>query len=123
MEQQESIFTDIEINETEVSAVRRILANIIDLILEIGLLVLFYAILPTEIRDILIKNKPFSTYLVVFIWIEIYRLITLLLLNRTIGMVICRSKYLNENFKPLSPVEKITVSFLIRTKKIRIYKA
>jgi len=123
MDSQESILTDIEDPEAEASNAQRILANIIDFVLELVLLVLFYWIMPDELRDFLIRNKPVSTYVVIFLWFTLYRLLTILLLQRTIGMILCRCKYLNENLQPLSLKEKLIATIATRTKKIKLYKA
>ena len=123
MESQENILADIVSTEVEVSSLQRILSNIIDLILEIGLLVVFYEIIPTEMRAFIIKNRPISTYLFVFAWLTAYRLLTILLLQRTIGMIICRIKYLSRNFQPLTSREKVIATFLVRTKNIRLYES
>jgi len=123
MDSQESILTDIEDPEAEASNAQRILANIIDFVLELVLLVLFYWIMPDQLRDFLIRNKPVSTYVVIFLWFTLYRLLTILLLQRTIGMILCRCKYLNENLQPLSLKEKLIATIATRTKKIKLYKA
>jgi len=79
--------------------------------------------MPDELRDFLIRNKPVSTYVVIFLWFTLYRLLTILLLQRTIGMILCRCKYLNENLQPLSLKEKLIATIATRTKKIKLYKA
>ena len=123
MESEESILTDIVSDEEEVSVPQRILANVIDFVLEIGLLVLLYKTLPSDLRVFLIKNKSISTYIVIFSLFTLYRLVNMLLFERTIGMILCRCKYLNENLQPLSLGEKLIATIAVRTKKIRIYKA
>ena len=123
MELQESILTDIEPTEIEATLVQRVLSFSIDFILEIGSLVIFYLTLPTNISSFLYRNNPISNYLVVFAWFIIYRLITIMLFQRTIGMAICRTKYLNNNLQPLSGGEKMIAVFGFRSKKIKVYKA
>ena len=123
MEPQESILTDIEDPQTEASPPQRILANIIDFIIELGILVLFYLVMPAVLREFIIRNKPVSTYVVFFLWFSLYRLFTLFLLLRTIGMIVCRIKYLNQELQPLSLAEKLVVTMATRTKKIKLYKA
>jgi uncharacterized RDD family membrane protein YckC len=122
MDLQENLLTDIEVPQVEAPQGLKILSGIIDFVLEIGLLILLYIILPGEIRSYLIKTEAISTYLVTFAWITIYRIITIFAFQRTVGMIICRIKFLNEDLQPLSPGEKMTAVF-IRSKKIKVYKA
>ena len=123
MEVEESILTDIDPTEIEASPVQRILSFIIDLILEIGSLVILYIILPNDLKIFLDRNNPIYRYVVVFLWFMLYRLITIMLFQRTIGMSICRTKYLNANLQVLSGGEKLIAVIDIRIKKIKVYKA
>ena len=120
MELQENLLTDIEEPEVEASQGLKILSIVIDVILEIGLLVLFYKILPDELRSYLI-DTTISSYLITFVLFTGYRVITIFALQRTLGMIICRIKYLNEELQPLTSGEKMTAVF-IRSKKIKMYK-
>jgi hypothetical protein len=123
MQLQEDVLTDIEPLETEASTVQKIVSFLIDFGLEIGSLILFFLIIPNNIHAYLYQHKPLSNYVVVFVWIIAYRLITILLFDRTIGMAICKTKYLNDHFQLLSSEEKMIAIIGVRTKKIKMCKA
>lgn len=122
MELQENLLNDIEAAEREASPAQKILSNIIDIVLEMGIVFLFYKFLPKDMRALLIRNKQVATYIVVFALFSTYRLLTILLLQRTIGMIICGTKYLTEKLQPLSSREKIIVTFSTMSGKIKIFK-
>ncbi|MEO7313216.1 MAG: hypothetical protein ABIX01_22715 [Chitinophagaceae bacterium] len=122
MEMQENFLADIQASEIEASYLQKILSQIIDAILEIGSLVIFYLTGPDEILYLIVRNEPVSNYIVVFTWFMTYRLLTILLLQRTIGMMVCTIKYLNNNLQPLSTGEKMIATFGLRMGKIKMYK-
>jgi hypothetical protein len=123
MQLQEDVLTDIELPQTEASTLQKIVSFLIDLGLEIAPMILFFLIIPDNIRAFLYQHKPISNYGVVFVWIMAYRLITILLFGRTIGMAICKIKYLNDHFQLLSGEEKMIAIIGVRTKKIKMCKA
>ena len=122
MESQESIFNDIASQETAASFFHRLIANLIDVVIELGSMIALYILLPAEIRWVLITTNGVYTYLVFFIWITLYRFIMLSIYKRTIGMIICKVKYLNSSLQPLTRREKITATFALRTNKIKVFK-
>jgi uncharacterized RDD family membrane protein YckC len=69
------------------------------------------------------KGGAYITYIIVFVIMFSYRMVCLLVFNRTAGMMICRIKYLNDQLKPLSSKEKLVAVFAIRTARIKYYKA
>jgi hypothetical protein len=123
METQQNLLTDVEPQETLSTTPQRIFTNIIDYVLEIAVLAVIYIFMPDEMRLLMSKYKPYATYLLVFLVFTAYRMITIVLLQRTIGMILCRTKYLNENLAPLMFGEKMIATFAVRTKNIKIYKA
>jgi uncharacterized RDD family membrane protein YckC len=123
MEPQDSILEDIEETPTELPRARRIAAGIIDGVVEVVLILSFYWIIPTQWLEFLAQYKPVSSYVVVFLWFTLYRLFTILLLQRTIGMILCRCKYLNEKLQPLSLKEKLIATIVNKSSKIKLYKA
>lgn len=75
-----------------------------------------------EMLSNLIRTRSYSTYIIILALMFLYRLICILLFSRTIGMMICRVKYLNSSLHPLISKEKLIAVFAIRTSAIRYYK-
>ena len=123
MEPQENLLTDIAPNETEASDGQRIAGNIIDFALEIAPFFFLYKILPDSINNYLFEHKPVSNYVVAFVLIFLYRFLSILLLQRTIGMIICSTKYLNKELQPLSGGERLLIVFLPKAKGTKVYKS
>lgn len=122
MQSQDSILSDIEKEETESSYWQRVLSNMIDWLIEVGLFVGIYFIIPIESIAGLLNEKTYLSYIAIFILIFSYRLVCLLLFGKTIGMMICNIKYLNAGLQPLSPTQKMIAAFATRTGSIRLYK-
>jgi hypothetical protein len=59
--------------------------------------------------------------LYIFALLPVYRLLTLLLMNETIGMRIASIQLLNGNFKMLSLVEKLCAAFFVLIHDVRYY--
>ncbi len=123
MDNNETIFSDLETNEVEPPYWQRLVANIIDAIIEIGLMVTIYFLMPADVWYSLLQERTFARYLIFFGVLFLYRLICILSIGRTIGMAICRIKYLNADLQPLSMKEKWIAVFAVRTPKIKYYKA
>jgi uncharacterized RDD family membrane protein YckC len=123
MEDKESIFSDLETTEVESSYLQRVLINLIDWVIEILLLVSIYFFIPKEVILNLLTINPYSKYIIVLVVLLSYRLICILLFSKTIGMMICKVKYLNAGLQPLSSKEKMIAVFATRTAAIRYYKA
>lgn len=122
MDNNETIFSDLETHEVEPPYWLRVVANIIDAIIEIGLMVFIYLLMPYELWYNLMQEKRFARYLIFFSVLFLYRLICILSLGRTIGMLLCRIKYLNADLQPLSAKEKWIAVFAVRTPKVKYYK-
>jgi uncharacterized RDD family membrane protein YckC len=123
MEEKESIFTDLETGETESGSGRRVFANIIDWLIEMAIIVTIFVLMSKGVIPSIGKGGAYITYIIVFVIMFLYRLICLLVFNRTVGMMICRIKYLNHDLQPLSTKEKLIAVFAVRTARIRYYKA
>lgn len=123
MEEKDSIFTDLEPSETESSSGQRVLTNIIDWLIEMAMIVTVFVLMAKGIVPHIDNGAAYITYIIVFVIMFLYRLVCLLIFNRTAGMMICRIKYLNSELQPLSSKEKLIAVFAVRTARIRYYKA
>ncbi len=121
MEDQDSIFSDIKATEVEASLEQRFLANFIDIIIEVIILVGIYLLLPNDVLSRAVNN-PFIAYPAIFVLLFAYRVTSLLLYGKTIGMVLSRTKYLNKKLDPLSVKEKILGVFIGKAAGIKRYK-
>ncbi|MGB4844679.1 MAG: RDD family protein [Ferruginibacter sp.] len=122
MEDKDSIFSDIQTTEVEAAYFQRALTNLIDWAIDILLIVTLYLLLPKEIISTLINTKSYSTYIIVFVLMLVYRLLCLLVFGKTIGMMLCKIKYLNSTLQPLTQKEKLIAVFAVRTSNIKYYK-
>lgn len=122
MEFKESILEDIKAEEIEVPYFQRLLINVVDAAIEIVILIGLYFLLPKEILNEIFAVSSLMKYAVTFIVLIAYRMICILLIGKTIGMIICKSKYLNSNLLPLTSKERITAVFLTRTSGIKNYR-
>jgi uncharacterized RDD family membrane protein YckC len=123
MEEKQSILEDIETEEVEVPYMQRLLTNITDGIIEVIIIVAFYLIIPKEIIYKLFEMNSYMKYFVAFTIVFGYRLICFFLSGKTIGMLICRTKYLNAKLLPLTPKERLIAVFVTRASGIKYYKA
>ena len=123
MESQNSIFADVMPNHVETPWFRKFTAYMIDFFLQLLIVVASYILIPREIHLTIMEHKPFATYALVLILFSLYRLISILLMDRTVGMAIFRSIYLNEHLQPLSQNDKLIVIFIGAKKRIKQYKA
>ena len=87
MEDNDSIFSDINNKEVEASYIQRLLSSIIDIVLSILLLLMLYKFLPAEITIGIINSTTVSRYIFIFLVMELYRLILLLVFGKTIGKI------------------------------------
>jgi uncharacterized RDD family membrane protein YckC len=122
MEEMNSILEDINAEEVEASLGQRSLAIILDIILEVSLIVAFYFLAPREKVLQILDIHPYMTYVLAFIIIFSYRVICISIFGRTIGMMICNLKYLNNNLQALSSKQKLIAIIASRTSGIRFYK-
>jgi len=122
MENDDSILSDIETPAIESTYWQRLFTNIIDWLVEVGLFVGIYWMIPLESIASFLDDKPYMTYVVLFILIFAYRFICLLSFEKTVGMMICGIKYLDASLQPLSAKQKMIAAVAIRTSTIRLYK-
>lgn len=122
MEQHESILEDIRTTEIEAPGWKKFVAAIIDFAIEIGIIVGFYFLMPRDILASLLDGKPFMKYIIAFFIIFGYRLVCIMGAGKTVGMTLCKIKYLNSKQEPLSTGEKLTAVAINRT-GIRMYKS
>jgi uncharacterized RDD family membrane protein YckC len=123
VEDKDSIFSDLQTTEVECPYLQRVFANLIDWAIDILLMVILYLLLPKEILSGLINAKSYSIYIIVIVLMLVYRLISILLFSRTVGMMICSVKYLNKSLQPLSGNEKLIAVIAVQTSGIKYYKA
>ncbi len=123
MEVQDTIFSDIEDPEVEGTYFQKLFTSLIDTVINLVPIVLIYKFLPQEVSINLIRKSSLNTYIFIILLIALYRLVLLLIFDKTIGMMICRLKYLNGKRQPLTIKEKFIAVFAIRTAKIRYYKS
>jgi uncharacterized RDD family membrane protein YckC len=101
MEQNDSILDDIKMHEVEAPYFQRLAVTLLDLVFEIGLMVAFYILLPSETMYKLLGTTSYMKYIVTLFIIFFYRFSCIFLFGKTIGMAICGVKYLNNNLQPL----------------------
>lgn len=122
MENNDTIFTELEPTETEASALQSFFIRLIDFIVDVALLILLIRLLPQELVDI-ISGKSSILMFAVFISVVILsRFILLVFFNKTAGMMVCRVKQLNAAMQPLTTKEKLLSLFRTRFSKIKYYK-
>jgi uncharacterized RDD family membrane protein YckC len=122
MEEKHSILEDIKAEEVEAPYIQKLFTNITDGVIEAAFVVAFYLLAPQETILSLFDISPYMRYVIVLPFIFGYRLISILPFGKTIGMLICRTKYLNDKLLPLSPKERLISVFLTRTSGIKYYK-
>jgi uncharacterized RDD family membrane protein YckC len=123
MEEQDTIFSDIEDPEVEGTYFQRLFTGLIDTVINLVPIILIYKFLPREISINLIGKSSLNTYIFIILLIALYRLVFLLIFDKTLGMMLCRLKYLNAKRRPLTIKEKFIAVFAISTAKIRYYKS
>lgn len=122
MDNNDTIFTDIQSPEAEVTMIQGFLTRLIDFAIDMGIIFLIYMLIPRQAFLNLISLSSFIIPGIVILVIGIYRFLFLMLFNKTIGMMLCRVKFLNKEFKPLSNKEKILSIFRTRFSTIKYYK-
>ncbi len=122
MENKDSIFTDIENTEVEASYLQRLFISFVDLAVSVLLILLTYKVLPEELIMTIMESGLVSRLIFIILIMEAYRLPMLLIFGKTLGMMVCKVKYLNGKMLPLTAKENLIASFIIRTASIRYYK-
>ena len=122
MEDKDTIFSDINVTEIETSYFQRLFTNLIDVVISILFLIAIYKLMPREMLLSIIRDNTFIKYIFIISVMSLYRMICLLFFSKTIGMLICKVKYLNGDLQPLSTKEKMIAVFAIRTSRLKYYK-
>lgn len=123
MEEKDTILDNIKTEEVEAPYIQRLIATIIDLLIEISIIIAFYYLFPKDILLKLLGTNSFMKYIIALIIVFSYRMICILLYGMTIGMKISRVKYLNSNLQQLSSKERLIAVFATKTSNIKYYKA
>jgi len=122
MNDNDSIFDEIKTDEIEASNSQSRFSDILDWVIDLSVMIIFYLLLPREVFGNFIRHTSYGTYVIVIAIMILYRLLTILIFGRTVGMIILKIKYLNGNFTRLSNKEKLIAVFAVRTSKIKYYK-
>jgi uncharacterized RDD family membrane protein YckC len=115
----ETKILDPEINAKESSLLRQNIAGIIDGASIITLFVILTYNLPQIILDKL--QNPIPPEIYILILFGFYRLVALLLANGTLGMWLCRIKFLNSDYERLSIKEKLCAAFFVLINGVGYY--
>lgn len=122
MENNDTIFSDIQNQETEAGLMQGFFTRAVDIGIELAMLVMMYKFMPEEILYRIYSINTFIPFFIIIALTVIYQLLFLLFFNKTPGMMICRVKYLNKSLLPLSTREKFASLFRTRFSGIRLYK-
>lgn len=122
METQDTIFSDITPDETEAGMLLVFFTRVFDFAIDILILLLVYWLLPFDALLYLTSITRVMLPILIIAVSTAYRLIFLLLFNKTIGMMLCRVKLLNKDLQPLSPKGKLISIFKSRFSSIKYYK-
>lgn len=121
MENNDTIFSDIEKTEIEAPYFKRMAANFIDWVFELVLIFSSYIVLPRSIILEISDSDSYLRFIIILFFIILYRLVCLLSFNKTIGMGLLRLKYLNSSLQPLSVKQKIIASLAPKISDIRMF--
>jgi uncharacterized RDD family membrane protein YckC len=122
MENKDSIFSDLNSDETEVTPIQGFLTRLIDFGVDILILFILYKLMPRHVFLSITRGNSFMTLLFVIVVFTVSRFLLLIIFSKTIGMMICRVKFLNGHLQPLSTSEKLLSLFRSRFSKIKYYK-
>jgi uncharacterized RDD family membrane protein YckC len=122
MEEKETIFDDMELTATEAAPLKRFLVSLIDWAVEVGLFVAFYFLMRNQSVSDLVSNQSWAFYFVIIIFMLAYRAVSIMGFGKTVGMMVCRLRYLNAKMQPLTTGEKWTAVFAVRTASIKYYE-
>jgi uncharacterized RDD family membrane protein YckC len=79
---------------------------------------LLHFVIPINIWEKLTNNSP---VLIILICFFIYRVVCLLTIKKTIGMLFCKVKFLNNRLEKLAFLENILIGFFIAMNGVRLY--
>ncbi|MBL7727820.1 MAG: RDD family protein [Dinghuibacter sp.] len=117
----EDILADITETETEAPPGRRFAYVLADIIIELLILFMLYKLLPRDMLINFLESGYIVRLLVIFALTYLYRVSCLFTLGKTLGMLLCRVKYLNAQQQPLSASEKLSAVFQTRRSAIKVY--
>lgn len=109
-----------ELEVEEAGLVTKNVSGIIDATIVLALFLIVAFSLPVDILAKLQRSIADVVYILVFL--VIYRLLSFIIFNGTIGMRIMRIQILNENLEKISLKEKVCASFFILIKGVSFYK-
>ncbi len=121
MENNDTIFSDIEKAEIEAPYFKRMAANFIDWVFELVLIFSSYIFLPRSIILEISDSDSYLRFIIILCFIILYRLVCLLSFNKTIGMGLLRLKFLNSSLQPLSVKQKFIASLAPKISDIRMF--
>jgi len=122
MENNNTILSEIEPAETEATPLQGFLTRLLDFAIDILILFLIYKLVPRHIVLSIVGLSSAMLLIIVILTATLYRFLFLTLFNKTVGMMICRVKFLNKGFQPLSTREKLLSVFRTRFSPIKYYK-
>jgi uncharacterized RDD family membrane protein YckC len=122
MENNDTIFSDINSDETEAATAQIFLSRLIDFVADVSILVLLFKFIPSEIYQSVAGKNSYFIFILVIVVSILSRFLFLIFFSKTLGMIICRIKYLNGSFQPLSTKEKLKSLFRTRFSPVRYYK-
>lgn len=123
MEDNDSILLELDEKEIPASYFQRLFVSVIDAVLSILFILLIYKFVPAEIVMDMITATAIIRFIVIITIMTLYRLILLLVFGKTIGMMLCKVKYLNADYKPLSAKQNLIASLAVLTPSIKFYKS
>jgi hypothetical protein len=123
METNNSIFENLKTEETETPYLQRLVINLIDWIIEVSFFIGFIYLFPKDFIANLLSLGPYMKYVLAFAFIMVYRLICVLSSGKTVGMMVCKSKYLDSKQQPLSSIQRLSAAFAPKVFGIKYFKA
>lgn len=100
----------------------RFFSRIIDFAIELLILFLIYNFIPGDLLQSMYAENSFIIFFIIISVAILYQFFCLHFFQKTIGMTICRIKYLNKELKPLSTGEKLASIFRTRFSPVKYYK-
>lgn len=123
MEETASILDNIVTQEVQASTGKKAMMNLVDIILEIGIIVAFYFLMPRDLIMSLLDKGQFMKYIISVVLILGYRFVSIMLFGKTPGMFIARIKFLNRNLQQLEVKQKLLAVLAAKAAGINYYNA
>lgn len=122
MENNDTIFSEMESAQIEATWLQRFLTRLLDFAIDILMLLLISKLIPYNTLLRIVGLGSFTILVIVIVAATLYRFLFLMLFNKTVGMMICKVKYLNKELQPLPTKEKLLSVFRTRFSPIKYYK-